>query len=143
MPLLTSGNLSERLSAAMRASEKRTGRVFESRSTSGGTQDNGSIMYSSSLTWNGGRACGDGARNPIASTNLNNVYRFALQFRDDEYFISLRADPRTLSPKQYPGRKPISSNGQATAGFLESMGQHSVFTARDVALNGHQPCRRM
>jgi hypothetical protein len=39
----------------------------------GGTQDNGTMEYSGSLTWNGVE-CGDGARNLIDFTNPANVY---------------------------------------------------------------------
>ena len=45
----------------------------------GGTQDNGSMMYSGSLTWNGGGACGDGARNLIDSANPDNVYESCVE----------------------------------------------------------------
>lgn len=39
-----------------------------------GTQDNGTLEYSSSLTWSGGNyPCGDGARNLYDFTNPNNV----------------------------------------------------------------------
>jgi hypothetical protein len=45
----------------------------------GGTQDNGSMMYSGSLSWNGGGGCGDGARNLIDSANPNNVYESCVE----------------------------------------------------------------
>jgi len=45
----------------------------------GGTQDNGSMQYSGSLTWNFGGACGDGARNLIDPANPNNVYESCVQ----------------------------------------------------------------